>query len=230
MQRSAARVFIAFASAFLLATTLSAQFETSEVLGTVHDPSGAVVADADVTLTSQETATEAKTRTDADGNYDFFDVKLGHYTVTIEKAGFSKFSATDIGIDVGVRRRVDAELKVGAASETMTVTSASLIETDSSEHSQTIGTEAMVDLPLNGRHYADLALLSTNVHVSPMAISFSPSGTPREGSFNVNGMRSTYNDFLMDGVDNNSYGTSNQRLFLSQVVQASPDAPGGISR
>ncbi len=58
----------------------------------------------------------------------------------------------------------------------------------------------MVELPLNGRDYANLALLATNVHISPIATSFSPSATPREGAFNVNGMRSTYNNFLLDGV------------------------------
>ena len=82
---------------------------------------------------------------------------------------------------------------------------------------------AIVELPLNGRNYADLALLAANVVKSPIAVSFSPSGTPREGSFNVNGMRSTYNNFLLDGLDNNAYGTSNQS-YSSQVVQASPDA------
>ena len=65
--------------------------------------------------------------------------------------------------------------------------------------------------------------LSTNVLKSPIAVSFSPSGTPREGAFNVNGMRSTYNNFLMDGLDNNSYGPSNQG-YSTQVVQPSPDA------
>ena len=93
----------------------------------------------------------------------------------------------------------------------------------SSEHGQVIGTTAIVELPLNGRNYADLALLSANVVKSPIAVSFSPSGTPREGSFNVNGMRSTYNNFLLDGLDNNAYGTSNQS-YSSQAVQASPDA------
>jgi hypothetical protein len=223
MKRSALSIAFAVAIAILPVTSAFAQFETAEVLGTVHDPSQGAVNGAAVTLTNQETGIEAKTKTDASGDYDFFNVKVGHYTVTIEQAGFSKFSATNINVDVGVRQRVDAELKVGAASETMTVTSQTLLDTDTSEHSQVIGTEAMVDLPLNGRHYADLALLATNVHVSPVAISFLPSGTPREGSFNVNGMRSTFNDFLMDGLDNNSYGTSNQN-YSSQVVQPSPDA------
>ena len=86
-----------------------------------------------------------------------------------------------------------------------------------------IHSAAVVELPLNGRNYADLALLSANVVKSPIAASFSPSGTPREGSFNVNGMRSTYNNFLLDGLDNNAYGTSNQS-YSSQVVQPSPDA------
>ena len=56
-----------------------------------------------------------------------------------------------------------------------------------------------------------------------MAVSFSPSGTPREAAFNVNGMRSTYNNFLLDGLDNNAYGTSNQ-CYSAQVINPSPDA------
>jgi len=114
MKRSLLHIVFASAVILLPATSLFAQFETAEVLGTVHDPSHAAIADAAVTQTNQDTATEAKTKTDAAGDYDFFDVKIGRYTVTIEKAGFSKFSATEIHIDVGVRQRVDAELKIGA--------------------------------------------------------------------------------------------------------------------
>ena len=140
MKRSALSIAFAMAIAILSATSVFAQFETAEVLGTVHDPSQGAVNGAAVTLTNQETGIEAKTKTDASGDYDFFNVKVGHYTVTIEQAGFEKFSATNISVDVGVRQRVDAELKVGAASETMTVTSQTLLETDTSEHSQVIGT------------------------------------------------------------------------------------------
>ena len=77
------------------------------------------------------------------------------------------------------------------------------------------------DLPLNGRNYADLALLSTGVRQSDYAFA----NPPREGSFNVNGQRSIFNNFMMDGVDNNAYGTSNQG-FSNQVVQLTPDAVG----
>ncbi|MGA2715379.1 MAG: TonB-dependent receptor [Bryobacteraceae bacterium] len=212
------------AGVFLFAALAFGQFETSEVLGTVSDPSMKPVANAAVTLTNQDTGIEAKTTTNENGEYDFLDVKVGRYTVTVEQAGFSKSSSPNILINVNSRQRVDAVLQIGAVSDAVTVTGqASLVETDTSEHSQVIGTQAIVDLPLNGRDYASLALLSTNVHISPAAISFSPNGTPREGAFNVNGMRSTYNNFLLDGLDNNSYGTSNQN-YSSQVVQPSPDA------
>ncbi len=200
------------------------QFETSEVLGTVYDASHQPVVNAAVTLTNQDTAVEAKAVTDVVGNYDFFNVKVGRYTVTVEVAGFSKFSSPNIGVAVNARQRVDATLQIGSVSDTVTVTDqASVVETDTSAHSQVISTQTIEALPLNGRNYSSLALLATNVHISPIAAAFSPSATPREGAFNVNGMRSTYNNFLMDGLDNNSYGTSNQN-FSSQVVQASPDA------
>ncbi len=213
-----------FAGFLFFAALAFGQFETSEVLGTVRDASQNPVANAAVTLTNEDTGIAAKTTTDGSGNYDFFNVKVGHYTITVEVAGFSKFSSAGIAVNVNARQRVDAALQVGAVTETVTVTSqASLVETDTSAHSQVIGTQAIVELPLNGRDYANLALLSTNVHISPAAVAFGPTGTPREGAFNVNGMRSTYNNFLMDGVDNNSYGPSNQN-YSAQVVQPSPDA------
>jgi hypothetical protein len=200
------------------------QFETSEVVGTVRDASQRPVPKAVVTLTSQETGIAVKATSDDAGNYNFFNVKVGRYAITVEAAGFSKFSTTDIAVTVNARQRVDATLQVGAVTETVNVSDqASVVETDTSAHSQVINTEAIVELPLNGRQYSSLALLATNVHISPIAAAFAPSATPREGAFNVNGMRSTYNNFLMDGLDNNSYGTSNQN-YSSQVVQASPDA------
>jgi hypothetical protein len=211
---------------FLLLAPLSlmAQFETGEVLGTVRDNTGTPVPGASVTLTNQGTAIETKTITDEAGDYGFFNVRVGNYTITVEHPGFAKFSTADVKVDVTARQRVDAKLDLGQITETVTVTGvASVLETDTSDHSQVINSEAIVELPLNGRDYTNLALLATNVHISPQALSFSPSATPREGAFNVNGMRSTYNNFLMDGIDNNSYGTSNQD-YSSQVVQASPDA------
>jgi hypothetical protein len=206
---------------FLAAIVLYGQFETAEVLGTVHDSTGAVVPKADVTLLNQDTGIQMKTTTDDNGNYNFFNVRAGRYTITIDVMGFKTFTTKDVLVNVNARQRVDATLQVGAISESIEVSgAAAALETDSSEHGQVIHTEQIVELPLNGRNYSDLALLSTNVHKSPIAMTDT---TPREGAFNVNGMRSTYNNFLMDGMDNNAYSTSNQG-FSNQVAQPSPDA------
>ncbi|HLK65651.1 MAG TPA: TonB-dependent receptor [Bryobacteraceae bacterium] len=206
---------------FLIATLLFAQFETAEVLGTVRDPSGGAIPQANVTLVNMDTGISAKTTTDENGNYDFFNVRVGRYSVVVEHSGFNKFTTTNVAVNVNARQRVDVTMTVGAVTESVEVSGvAAALETDSSEHGQVINTQQVVELPLNGRNYSDLALLTTNTHKSPLA---SNPSTPREGAFNVNGMRSTYNNFLLDGLDNNAYSTSNQG-FSSQVANPSPDA------
>ena len=215
---------VLFVTCLLCAGSLWAQFQSAEVLGTVLDATGSPVPKATVTLTNADTGIEAKTSTNNNGEYDFFDVKIGRYSVTVEATGFSKATAENIQVSVGARQRVDMALQVGAITESVTVSAAaSALETDNSERSQVVTPLAVTELPLNGRNYADLALLSADAVKSPMADAFAPGGTPREGAFNVNGMRSTYNNFLLDGIDNNAYGTSNQG-FSAQAVQPSPDA------
>ncbi len=200
------------------------QFETAEVLGTIHDPSGSAVRGASVTLTNQSTGIDKKTTADESGLYDFFNVPPGRYTITAEFTGFQTFKTSDIVVDVNARQRVDVAMQVGAVSEVVNVSGAAeVLETDTSQHDQVINTQQIVELPLNGRNYSDLALLATNAHRSPLSVLFAANGTPREGAFNVNGMRSTYNNFLLDGLDNNAYSTSNQG-YSNQVVQPSPDA------
>jgi hypothetical protein len=203
-----------------------AQFETAEVLGTVRDATGAAIPGAAVTLINPDTGVRSATLTDELGNYNFFSVKVGRYSIDVEAPGFSKASIAGVSANVNARQRVDVTLQVGTISQIVEVNvtdGAAALETDSSEHGQVIPLTAIAEMPLNGRNYADLALLSTNTIKSPISISFSPSGTPREGAFNVNGMRSTYNNFLLDGMDNNAYGTSNQG-YSAQVVQPSPDS------
>ena len=98
-----------------------------------------------------------------------------------------------------------------------------LIETDSSQRGQVITGDQTRALPLISREYSALALLTTGVKLG--GSSLTTGNTPREGAFNVNGLRSTFNNFLIDGVDNNAYGTSNQG-FSNQVMQPPPDAIG----
>ncbi|NOT59363.1 MAG: TonB-dependent receptor plug domain-containing protein, partial [Acidobacteria bacterium] len=216
---------LAVVCGFLLASIAFAQFDTATVLGTVRDDSGNVVAGAKVTLTNLGTGIEANAATDENGSYQFLNVKLGAYKVSAEAKGFSIAVATGITPTVGARLRVDLTLKIGALTETVQVTdAASLVETESSDRGQIINRQQIVELPLNGRQYSALALLSTGIRQSTLAASVdSQGGDAREGSFNANGLRSTFNNFLLDGVDNNSYGTSNQN-FSNQAMQVSPDA------
>lgn len=204
-----------------LAVPTWAQFDTATVVGSVNDAAGAVVPRVNVMLKNIATGIVQNVQTDENGNFQFNNVKIGVYQITAEAAGFSKAVAENIQVTVGARQRVDLTMKAGAVSETVVVTgSAPLLETESSDRGQVINKEQIVNLPLNGRSYADLALLTPGVRRSWLAAQ--ETGT-RDASFNVNGLRSSLNNFVMDGVDNNSYGTSNQG-FSNQVVQASPDA------
>ncbi len=201
--------------------TAHAQFDTATILGTVNDPGGAPIQNATVTLKNTETNVEATLQTDSDGNFQFTNVKIGTYRIAAEAIGFSTAVAEAVEATVNARRRVDLALQTGEVTETVVVTdAAALLETDSSERGQVVTREQIVNLPLNGRAYADLALLSPGVRRSLLN---NNSSGGRDASFNVNGLRSSLNNFILDGVDNNSYGTSNQG-FSNQVVQPSPDA------
>jgi hypothetical protein len=206
----------------VLALPAYAQFESGAVVGTVRDTTGGVVADATVTLLSPDTGVEVKRPSAADGAYEFVTVKPGVYVVSAEKSGLAVALVENVQVQVGGRTRVDLAMSVGALSERVEVTaSAPLLETDRSERGQVITAAQIRELPLNGREYSALALLTAGVRQS--ALNKSTNSTPREGAFNVNGLRSVFNNFLIDGVDNNAYGTSNQG-FSNQVMQPAPDA------
>lgn len=201
---------------FLCGVPLLAQYDTATVLGTVTDSSGALMPNAKITLLNTQTGVQSTQNTDASGNYQFLNQRIGTYKVSAEASGFKQAASVQFPLTVSARQRVDLVLQVGEVSESVTVSdSVRLLETDSSDRGQVIGRAAIVNLPLNGRAYADLALLSPGVRRSNIS--------NRDASFNVNGLRSSLNNFMLDGVDNNAYGTSNQG-FSNQIVQLNPDA------
>ena len=214
-----ARLFLvgALAAGF----SLFGQFESGTILGTVHDPTEASVANADVTLENTRTGITQQTKTDGNGNYEFVNVRLGNYRVRVAAPGFQTTTTDSFDLTVNARQRVDLTVQIGQTSQNITVSgAATLLETDNSARGQVINPKEIVDLPLNGRSYADLTLLVPGVAKSPLE---NQSDSSRDASFNVNGQRSELNSFLLDGVDNNAYGTSNQG-FSNQVIQPNPDA------
>ena len=205
----------------LNSASVFAQFETASVLGYVRDGSGAAIPNASVSLVNQQTKQTVTVKTDTQGAYQFTDVKIGEYSVSAVSNGFDTSTTAPFTVTVNARQRVDVALKIGSASETVTVSDAAqLLETDSSERGQVIGTSEVENLPLNGRAYADLAALVPGVRRNTLE---NGTDSSRDASFNVNGQRSEFNNFLLDGLDNNAYGTSNQG-FSNQAIPPSPDA------
>ena len=220
--RRAARL----ACVLALASPALAQFENGSIVGTVHDSSGASLPGATVTVTNLATGTVSTRSSNSNGDFEVPALRIGQYTVVISKPGFADARATEIGVTIGSRQRVDLTLPIGEAATSVTVTSGvSLqIESDTSQRGQIITHQETAALPLVSRNYSDLIGLTTGVRAAANGLSTtSNTGLVREGSFNVNGQRSIFNNFLLDGMDNNAYGESNQG-FSNQIIQPAPDS------
>jgi hypothetical protein len=199
----------------------SAQFETASVLGYVHDSGGAPIANAQVTLLNIDKGIRVDRTTDDQGHFEFVDVHAARYKVTASASGFSPSESEPFAVNVNTRQRVDLTVKPGAVSETVTVSGAATqLESETSSTGTTIAQTLVHDLPLNGRAYADLMSLAPGVRRNNLE---NQSVTSRDASYNVNGQRSEFNNFLLDGLDNNAYATSNQG-FSNQAIPPSPDA------
>jgi Carboxypeptidase regulatory-like domain/TonB-dependent Receptor Plug Domain len=198
-----------------------AQFETASVLGFVRDSSNAPIAGSKVQLINIATGVGVTVTTDSQGHFEFTDVHIGQYKVDAGAPGFSETMTDPFTVAVNARQRVDVALKPGNVSETVTVSGAATqLESETSENGGVISGTEVQNLPLNGRAYGDLATLVPGVRRNTLE---NQSVTSRDASFNVNGQRSEFNNFLLDGLDNNAYGTSNQG-FSNQAIPPSPDA------
>ena len=188
--------------AFLLIAVASAwgQKDTGSIVGTVKDPSGAVVANAKVMVADAEHGINFATKTNEQGEFVASPLRVGRYTVSVEHPGFKKAVSEAVPLDVQQRIAVNITLQVGQISESVQVTGAApLLETETSELGQVVDSKRAANLPLNGRNFAQLALLTAGTAPSEP-------GARDENSFgfSANGARSLQNNFLLDGVDNNS--------------------------
>ena len=210
----------------LPALKVHAQYDAGSVLGEIHDATGAVLPGTTVTATNKDTGLTFTSATGDGGQYEIPSLRTGKYKITAAHAGFSTTVADNITISVGVRHRIDLTLQVGLASATtVEVSDVSLqLETESSERGETVTGYQTAAFPLVGRNYSDLLGLVVGSRQAPSAATTSSvSSLVRQGAYNVNGQRSMFNNFLLDGMDNNAYGESNQG-FDNQIISIPPDS------
>src|SRR5579859_7688135 len=195
------RSIVAVAVLTLSAGRLQAQVDTGSITGTATDASGAVVSGAKVTLTNEGTGAVLSTTTGTDGNYTFSPVRIGTYKIDASAQGFKTVSQTHITVDVGANVLVNFKLQPGSVSETVEVTSAApVLQTQDASVGQVMDTRNVNNLPLNGRNFTFLAQLSAGVN-TPQA---DTRGNAATGAFSANGLRPAQNNYMLDGIDNNS--------------------------
>lgn len=176
-----------------------AQVDTASIVGTVRDASGAVVPGAQITATEVNTNSKIGMQTDASGNFSSPPLRVGTYSVSVEADGFKSQTRTNIVLSVQDRVRLDFKMEVGLVSTNVTVAAEiPVIQTETSSLGQVVNSRQMVDLPLNGRNYLDLATLTSGV------VKTEGGNGNAGGAFVANGTRGNLNNYLLDGVDNNS--------------------------
>jgi hypothetical protein len=204
------RDLLGLAVLFLLSSLPSSAQTTAGVAGTITDESGAAVAGVTVTITNVETSLQRETVSDESGLYQLLALQPGAYTLTAKKTGFRQAARERFRLEVNQRPVIDLILQVGSVTETVEVVgSAPLLEASTSSVGQVIESKAISDLPLNGRNFVQLAILSNGA----IGAGYGPQGTIGSGTraddtrggaeLMVNGNREMSNNYMLDGVDNN---------------------------
>ncbi len=209
-------LLIAFTSLFV--SLFSFAQSTGNIQGTVTDASGAVVANAKVTVHNVNTGTDRVVQTDSDGNYLAASLPPGTYSVTIEAPGMQKQVSNNVQLDVARTVPINAALKPGNATETVTVTEAApLVESTTQSVGQVIEQRTVQEIPLNGRHFVDLGLLIPG-SVTPPQNGFLTAPLRGQGSFafNTAGNREDAVNFMVNGINLND-GVQNQLTFQPSI-------------
>jgi len=194
------RLVLALALACVVAWPAIAVGPTGTIVGTVDDPSEAVIPKAQITVRNQGTNATRQVLTDDDGDFSVPLLPPGVYEVSAEKGGFRRSVHSNVNLNVDQTARVDFVLQVGQLSEQVIVTeSVPIVQTDSSTLGQVIERKQVSQLPLNERNFLTFALLVPGGQLPVQGSQNSAQG----GAISVNGAREQSNDFLLDGVDNN---------------------------
>src|SRR5713101_1433720 len=177
---------------------------TAAIVGTITDPSGAPVKDADVLVTDTDRGTVWTAKTNDAGAYNLPRLPVGNYTVKVSAAGFGTAVHPSFTLVLNQTARVDVQLKVGSISETVEVTTAApILQTETTQVSTIIDSVTNDLLPLATRNYVELTLLSPG-SISPDPANFNNGDNTATGARPyINGNREQANNFILDGMDNN---------------------------
>ncbi len=211
--------FLTCVLAVALVPAVLAQTETAAINGFVTDSSGGVVPAADVVATNVNTNAEYPVQTSEAGYYVITPLPIGTYTIAVEVPGFKTGVADNITLQVQQRAKIDFALEVGELTEVVTVeSSAPLLATEETSLGQVVNNRSIVELPLNGRNYLQLGTLAVGMMPTKKGM-FNDHGS----AFLANGLRYTMNNYLLDGLDNNSQIT-NLQSGGAEIMRPSVDA------
>lgn len=211
------RAFLLLALSAFLGSNVSAQ-STATLSGTVTDSTGAVMAGAKVIATNQATGVESSTQTDTAGAYLFPSLPIGIYRVQVTAPGFQSAIVANLKLDVATAVTQNIQLTVGQATEKIEIMAdAALVETATNSMSQVISDKTVQEIPLNGRHFTDLSLLTPGT-VTPPANGFLSAPLRGQGSFGINtaGQREDTTNWLVNGINLND-NVQNQITFQPPI-------------
>ncbi len=205
------------------ATSAVCQINTASLTGLVRDPSDAVISDARVVAHNPTNGFERESSTNSTGYYFFANLPAGIYEIGVEKAGFEKAVST-VTLDLSEKARQDFTLAVGTVSTVATVQAAApLLAPDDASLGTVVENKYVAEYPLLLRSWDDLVNLVAGVQGQRYTDQGGSTSAGRTGGFNVHGMRQLQNNFLLDGIDNNSISENVQEL-TTQVARPSVDA------
>jgi outer membrane receptor protein involved in Fe transport len=216
---------ILLAVLFATVANAGAQVTTGDILGTVKDPSGAVIPNALVTLSNTGTQETHTMHADASGEYIFSLLQQGNYSVRVTAPGFQDVVVENIALNAGDRQRADASLSLGENTQQVEVSSApASLESDTSVLDTTIPAKQAENLPLNGRNFVQLAQLAAGANeATPGAISNGnrPDDRRQTSAISVDAQSDTLNNELVDGMDNNErvIGTIGVRPSIDAIAE-----------
>jgi len=211
------RAFVLAVLTAALGSNLFAQ-STATLGGTVTDATGAVVANAKVVATNQATGVETATQTDSAGAYLLPSLPIGTYRIQINASGFQSSIISNLKLEVATALTQNIQLKVGQAAEKIEIVAdAALVDTTTTGVGQVINDKVVQEIPLNGRHFTDLSLLTTGT-VTPPANGFLSAPLRGQGSFGINtaGQREDTTNWLVNGINLND-NVQNQITFQPPI-------------